>query len=116
MIECHNVSFSYTKDKPALENINLKIDKKEFEFFKPDQFEWPTGKERKTELKHYLDVYDNQQKGMTNRDLAKKFYPGYDLADADLSTTALRYVSRDLQKAEKIIKNVEMGYFPGDYQ
>ena len=30
MIECHNVSFSYTKDKSALENINLKIGKKEF--------------------------------------------------------------------------------------
>jgi hypothetical protein len=92
------------------------IDKAHFEFFKPDQFEWPTGNIRIDELERYLKVYDLKRKDKTNKGVAKVIYPEYDLSDADLSATALRYVSRDLSKARKIIKNVEMGYFPGKYQ
>jgi hypothetical protein len=93
-----------------------KIDKKKFESFKLDQFEWPTGNIRIDELERYLKAYDLKRKGKTNKEIAKIFYPEYDLSDADLNATALRYVSRDLSKARKIIKNVEIGYFPGKYQ
>jgi hypothetical protein len=92
------------------------LHEKDFEFFDPNRFEVPGKKIRTDDLKRYLDVYDQKQQGKKNKELAKMFYPQYDLTDADLSATALRYVSRDLSKARKIIKNVEMGYFPGKYQ
>jgi hypothetical protein len=91
-------------------------DKRKFEILKSDQFLWPTGNIRVDELERYLKVYDLKRKGKTNKEVAKIIYPEYDLSDADLNATALRYVSRDLSKARKIIKNVEMGYFPGKYQ
>lgn len=94
----------------------LKSDKKKFEILKSEQFLWPTGNLRIDELERYLKAYDLKRKGKTNKEVAKIIYPEYDLSDADLNATALRYVSRDLSKARKILKNVEMGYFPGKYQ
>ena len=92
------------------------IDKKKIESFKSDQFEWPTGNIRIDELERYLKAYDLKIMGKTNKKVANIIYPEYDLLDADLNATALRYVSRDLSKARKILKNVEIGYFPGKYQ
>jgi len=116
------------KDK-ILKNISEMIDnyrndskhnntknEKSVRFQNSGRFELPGKKARIDEIEHYLMVYDQKENGKKNKELAKIFYPSYDLTDADLSATALRYVSRDLQKARKILKNVEMGYFPGNYQ
>ena len=80
-----------------------------FSEFKPDQFEWPTGNVRMDELKRYLQAYDLKTSGKTNKEIAAVVYPRF------AQDSALRRVMRDRQKAARITKNVEAGFFPGDY-
>ena len=77
--------------------------------FKPDQFEWPTAYIRLDGLKRYLEVYDLQVAGTKYKEIGKIYYSNYDPENA--KTTAMR----DKRLAAKIIKNVENGFFPGDY-
>jgi hypothetical protein len=70
------------------------LHEKDLEFYNPNRFEVPGKKVRIDNLKHYLDVYDQKQQGKKNKELAKIFYPQYDLAYADSSANAHRYVYR----------------------
>lgn len=61
------------------------------------------------ELKRYLRIYDLRKKEVKWRDIAKRKYPRKEFEDVR------RGLMSDYKKAEKIIKNVEEGLFPGAY-
>lgn len=64
------------------------------------------------ELEGYLRIYDSKEKeGLALREIAKKEFPRKAF-DEDIK----RKLLLDCNKAKKIIKNVERGIFPGDYQ
>ena len=77
-----------------------------------DMFESPQQNIRLDELKRYLKAYDLQKDGKSIKKIGQLMYPNSFSSAASLE----RIVSRDLQKAKKIIKNVEVGFFPGNYQ
>lgn len=70
-------------------------------------------RKRLDELKRYLKVYRLKKQGLKWKDIIKKCGRG----DNEKSTRpVLRVIfSRDCNNAEKIIKNVERGIFPGKY-
>jgi hypothetical protein len=82
----------------------------DFSQLQGDQFECPTPNLRMDELKTYLKVFDLRQKGKKMADIAKELYP-----DRDANYILVREISRYRQKAEKILANVENGFFPGKY-
>ena len=93
---------------------------KELRWLKYHKNKRPTGKPRLDDLQKYLDVYDMWKKKVQNREqgdpsgwdeIIKHFEPGRTVANAGDRRVYLRYK----QNAEKIISNVERGYFPGDY-
>jgi len=70
------------------------------------------------ELSRYLRLYDlkqDQKSKKSNRDIFKQIYP--DLRVLDVSEMALgrARACKELKYAERIIKNVEHGLFPGPY-
>jgi hypothetical protein len=93
------------------ENLYFKH-KKEHDFFEPNRFELPGSNLREDELKRYLKVYDLKSNGKKTKEIVKTVYKNYPLESIDSAT---RMTLRDLQKARKIIKNVEMGFFPGKF-
>jgi hypothetical protein len=64
------------------------------------------------ELRRYLDVHDKfYKKGLTIEEIANQM-----VADIRMTPEVKKRICRrDLKKAEKIIDNVEHGYFPGKY-
>jgi hypothetical protein len=69
---------------------------------------------RPKELERYLEVYDLKQNGLTIAQIVQKMEKTTEedyIKDDDIQRT----YKRDLQKAKKIIKNVELFRFPGDY-
>jgi len=79
--------------------------------FKPGRFELPGGNIRTDELTRYLTVYDLARTGKKTKEIANEVYKGHDSA----GYVVARMILRDRQKAEKIIANVEKGFFPGKY-
>jgi hypothetical protein len=90
----------------------------------------PTSVEpRVDELQRYLKVYDLRKKGLTfpqiiekvgtpvQREIFSKLKRGELLStvNSDHPQNIRRSYLRDLQKARKIIENVERGFFPGSY-
>ena len=80
----------------------------------------PTGKPRVGDLQKYLDVYDLWKEKVLNRkpgdpsgwdEIMQHFEPGRTVDNDGDRRVYLRYK----QIAEKIIANVEEGYFPGKY-
>ncbi len=76
------------------------------------------------EIGRYLDVYDYNKEGLTIPEIVNKIWtvlpPDFDKKSAGYddrysSNNIQRTIKRDLQKAKKIISNVELGYFPGDF-
>ena len=75
------------------------------------------------ELRRYLETYDLKEKDLSDLDIAKRIrndlpsdYNGVITLDHTHYIEDLkRIIRRDLQKAKKIIDNVENGYFPGEY-
>lgn len=66
---------------------------------------------RISELQRYLDVYDMRKKGIKLRDIIKSIEPHKDIDNINVQ----RAYRMDLQKAKKIIKNTELGLFPGKF-
>jgi hypothetical protein len=65
---------------------------------------------RREELWRYLKIYDYKKQGLSMRDIVEK--EGKDSTSSDIRSTFYQ----DLKRANKIIRNVELGIFPGDYQ
>ena len=85
-----------------------KIRKKDFEIddFYYRRFDMPVSRVRLKEMKHYLEVYDRWKKGMKMKDIISEMAPDR------YGENILRSFRSDLQKAKKIIQNVECGSFP----
>lgn len=73
------------------------------------------------ELRRYLNVYDLYSEGGLKK-VIETIHPECNLSnyeydeDENLSRDSIeRELRRDLEKARKIITNVEQGYFPGEY-
>jgi hypothetical protein len=74
----------------------------------------PTGKIHHDDLKNYLAIYDlkkKKQKLSWNEIMEKHPLPHISVKEEHLKRTYQLYH----QKAKEIIKNVELGYFPGPY-
>ena len=80
----------------------------------------PTGKPRIDELERYLNVYDMWKEKVQNRqpgdpsgwdEIIQHFEPGRTVSNE----RDRRLYQLYKQKAEKIISNVERGFFPGEY-
>lgn len=76
------------------------------------------------EIQRYLAVYDLHKEGLTIPQIVKRLWIPPDKEDLKrLNITGDHYddkdvqrsFRRDLQKAKKIISNVEYGFFPGNY-
>lgn len=65
---------------------------------------------RKEELWRYLEIYDYKEQGLSMSDIIKEM--GKDSKDTNIRSI----FHQDLKRAKKIIKNVELGVFPGKYQ
>lgn len=65
---------------------------------------------RREELWRYLRIYDYKKQDLSMRDVVEK--EGKDSTNSDIRSMFYQ----DLKRAEKIIRNVELGIFPGDYQ
>jgi len=76
------------------------------------KFEYPQENIRIDDLERYLEAYDLQKDGKSIQQIGQIMHPDSSSAAASVD----RVVLRDLQKARKIIKNVEIGFFPGNYQ
>jgi hypothetical protein len=63
-------------------------------------------------LKRYLKVYDLWKSGMNIQDIIKKNGTKSQKEHSE-DPDIQRMFRRDIQKAKKIIANVEKGYFPG---
>lgn len=87
---------------------------KEFEVedFYYRRFNMPVSRVRYDEMKRYLQVYDYWKDGMKIKEIIAKINPNRDVNDADV----IRSCRMDLQKAKKIICNVESGSFPEEPQ
>jgi hypothetical protein len=69
------------------------------------------------ELQRYLRAYDSHVAGKTISHIANEMWsidPNFE-SDNPPEEDSMRIVKRDIQKAKKIISNVEYGYFPGDF-
>jgi hypothetical protein len=113
----YNIERTLSAVKQLITEMRSDLDKKgivaeQFSAFESDQFEGPMGNVRMDELERYLKTYDLKMDGKTNKEIAKIVYPNYDAEDKD----TIRAVMRDRKKAEKVITNVERGFFPGSYQ
>lgn len=71
----------------------------------------PTTRIRYDELKFYLEVYDLRKQGLKLTEVIKMKHPKENEKDAAIQREFNRFHSN----AKKIIKNVEKGYFPGNY-
>jgi hypothetical protein len=79
-----------------------------------DRTTWPTSPLVFVELKRYLMVYDLNRKGLKIQEIVRKVGTGSqrkNYSDENVQTV----FREDLAKAERIIKNVEQGLFPGYY-
>lgn len=74
----------------------------------------PCSTVRPDELKRYLDAYDLKKQGLKIKEIAERIGTKAQRENSD-SADVLRVIRSDIQKAKKIIKNVERGYFPGKY-
>lgn len=72
------------------------------------RFNIPVSRVRFDELKRYLTVYDLHEQGFKMKDIIAKINPGQKGDNANV----LRSFYMDLQKAKRVIKNVEFGSFP----
>jgi len=72
------------------------------------RFNMPVSRVRYTELKRYLDIYDQKKQGYKMKEIIKRVDPDRIGEDANI----LRSFYMDLQKAKRIINNVEYGSFP----
>ncbi len=61
------------------------------------------------ELKRYLEIFDLRKKFSMKQIIEKK---GKNSKESNIVSK----FHQDLKRAKKIIKNVELGYFPGNYQ
>ena len=87
-------------------------DKFDIEDFYMRRFVKPVGRVRFDEMKRYLRVYDLWKQGLKMKEIIAKIDPERRGDDADV----LRSFRNDLQKAKKIISNVESGSFPEEPQ
>ena len=83
-------------------------DKFDIEDFNMRRFTNPVGRVRFDEMKRYLRVYDLWKQGLKMKEIVAEVDPDRRGNDADV----LRSFRNDLQKAKKIIFNVECGSFP----
>ncbi|MBL7175276.1 MAG: hypothetical protein ISS66_05560 [Desulfobacteraceae bacterium] len=120
-----SLNFEPKDIKKAFDQI-IESKKQEFANLKPGRWitvyrnKKPTGKPRIDELQKYLDVYDLWKEKVQNRqpgdpsgwdEIIQHFEPGRTVSNDGDRRVYLRYK----QNAEKIISNVEEGYFPGEY-
>jgi len=117
-------------DRKRKENPELfKKYKRKDTFQKTGRFEIPGTNLHLDELQKYLDVFDLKKAGKTNIELAEIYHPELEIypksefkdrkiakIDANEKKKADTYIGRYINKAEKIIENVENGIFPGNYQ
>lgn len=66
------------------------------------------------ELKTYLDIYKLREQGLGPKEVIKKHNPKYKETDKGYDSLERLY-RMYFQKAKRIIKNVERGFFPGKY-
>ena len=80
---------------------------------RPSVWKYPITKVRDDELRRYLDVYTLRKSKNSMPDIAKKIdhYSRHESSTADIH----RMILSDYKKAEKILRNVESGVFPGRY-
>jgi hypothetical protein len=69
------------------------------------------GRIRYDELQRYLEIFDLRKTGMKWKDIFEKTYPTMTWDQQN----ARRSIHTEYEKAEKIIKNVEKGNFPGKH-
>lgn len=72
------------------------------------RFFMPVSRIRFDELERYLRVYDRKQQGLKIKEIIADLDPFKRCNDGDVQ----RVFRSDLQKAKKIIRNVESGFFP----
>ncbi len=72
------------------------------------RFKRPISRVRFDELKRYLRVYDLKQDGLTMKQIIAEIDPDHKGFDVDVMRSFRSY----LQKAKKLIDNVEQGIFP----
>jgi hypothetical protein len=107
--------------------VNPKTAVQEIKDFLEDSAKHRKAGLRYDDLKTYLKVYDLTEDGKTIHEIILNFYPDYDpspslnlpveIYDKELSKreSQQRVFYRYREKAEKIIKNTEQGFFPGQY-
>jgi hypothetical protein len=84
----------------------------DIEDFNSRRFSRPVSRVRYTELKRYLRVYDLKKQGLKMKEVIAQINPD----QKGDSANVLRSFYMDLQKAKKIIENVESGSFPEEPQ
>lgn len=112
-----NFQFNTTDDITRLFHDILKKRKKECSTrekemkLKGMRLKTTTEKKHYEELQRYLAIYDACKSGKTISEIAREIEDKED----DIPGDTARICRRDRAKAQKIIHNVEKGYFPGDY-
>ena len=71
---------------------------------------YPNGPNRFSELERYLKIFSLKKEGKQYRQIASEVYPKK-FFDENLR----RVLNKEWKKAQRIIRNVEMGVFPGKY-
>lgn len=79
---------------------------------------------RLEELKRYLEIFRLKEKqGLSVVEISRthEYYKEHGSAEekymrGGVTTNTIREVNRDIEKAKRIIKYVERGYFPGNYE
>lgn len=84
----------------------------DIEDFNFRRFSMPVSRVRFDELQRYLKVYDLHKQGFKMKEIVAKIDPDRKGDDANV----LRSFRSDLQKAKKVIYNVECGSFPEEPQ
>lgn len=79
---------------------------------KNNMFLFPTNYVKPDELGFYLEVYDLKAKGLTIKEIMQEKDP----ENKGNAVDTEREYKRFIQKAKRIISNVEKGVFPGNYQ
>ncbi len=106
-------SVSNTIDKRRNETGDFnKLYSDKLSLFSLNRFAYPKSNIRLDELEEYLKAYDLQKEGKKIKEISEQIFPN----TKSLSDSDIRQTSRYLAKAKKIIRNVEEGFFPGNYQ
>jgi len=79
------------------------------------QFPTPVTLRLSNELGKYLEVYKLRKNGFKWKDIIQRLSPAYINGEDKIDENGRRLFQGYLKKAERIIRNVEQGIFPGKY-